>query len=682
MASFDGATLAALVPVILWAGLLLFRGRFWRADQRLENAARDSDKWPEIAPDIVCVIPARDEVATIGLTVTSLLAQDYRGGFSIIVVDDNSQDGTAAAVQDDPRVTVVAGKPLPGGWTGKLWAVDRGLEKAAEIMPGAPYVLLTDADIEHDPASLRRLAAKAEEGFDLVSLMVLLKVGNFWERLLIPAFVFFFQKLYPFAWVNDPGRKTAAAAGGCMLVRRRALERIGGVAAIADRVIDDCALAAAIKDSGGRIWLGLTTKVRSMRAYGELSDIWSMVTRTAFVQLGHSALMLAAAVIAMSVLYLAPPGFVFLGIADGNASQLALGVLAWALMAEAYRPTLTLYRLSSWRAWGLPLAAALYCAMTMDSARRHWRGGGGAWKGRIYRKNARTVGGSAASGVTIAAMNDAPQIQAAEIVRRAKTSFYWAMRRLPAARRNAMFAIYAFCREVDDIADEPGIEAEKKLRLDEWRDEIERLYAGDPKAAISRALASPVARFGLGREDFIHIIDGMKIDARQSLRIADMNELEDYCDRVACAVGRLSNRVFGIDAETGDLVAAALGEALQLTNILRDLAEDAARDRLYLPLSLLRAHGIDDQDPAKVLAHPNLFEVCEDVADRARRRFDEADALLGRCDRARMRPAVMMMEVYRRIFDKLLARGWSRIGERVSLSKAEKLWVVFRYGII
>jgi squalene synthase HpnD len=680
--AFDGTTIAALVPVLPWAAMGLFRGRFWRADQRLEDAARDLDKWPEV----VCVIPARDEAATIGLTVTSLLGQDYRGALSIIVVDDNSRDGTAAAVPTDARVTVVAGKPLPAGWTGKLWAVDQGLQKAASVAPGAEYVMLTDADIEHDPESLRRLVAKAGEGLDLVSLMVLLKVGNFWERLLIPAFVFFFQKLYPFAWVNDPGKKTAAAAGGCMLVRRRALDGIGGVAAIKGQVIDDCALAAAIKDSGGSIWLGLTTKVRSIRAYEGLSDIWSMVTRTAFVQLRHSALMLACAVLAMSILYLAPPGFVFLGLVNGSAPQLALGFLAWALMAEAYRPTLTLYRLSSWRAWGLPLAALLYCAMTVDSARRHWRGGGGAWKGRSYRQNAMgdsgDVDAGAASGVTIAAMNDSPEFQAAEIVRRAKTSFYWAMRRLPAARRNAMFAIYAFCREVDDIADEPGEEAEKNRRLDEWRGEIERLYAGDPQAVISRALASPVARFGLGREDFLRVIDGMKIDARDTLRIADMSELEDYCDRVACAVGRLSNRVFGVDAETGDRVAAALGEALQLTNILRDLAEDAARDRLYLPLSLLRAHGIDEEDPAKVLAHSNLPKVCVDIADRARRRFDEAAALLGRCDRAQMRPAVMMMEVYRRIFERLVARGWSSIDKRVSLSKAEKLWVVFRYGII
>ncbi len=677
---FDGATITALVPVILWAAMMLFRGRFWRADQRLEDAARDRNGWPEI----VCVIPARNEAATIGRTVNSLLGQDYPGGFPIIVVDDNSRDGTTYAVPTDARLTVPAGKPLPPGWTGKLWAVNQGLEKAAEIAPDAEYVMLTDADIEHDPGSFRRLVAKAEaeEGLDLVSLMVLLRVENFWEILLIPAFVFFFQKLYPFAWVNDPGRKTAAAAGGCMLVRRTALERIGGVAAIRGRVIDDCALAAAIKASGGRVWLGLSDKVRSIRAYEGLSDIWSMVTRTAFVQLRYSALMLAAAVLAMGVLYLAPPGFVILGMVDGNAPQLALGVLAWALMAEAYRPTLALYRLSSWRAWGLPLAAALYTAMTVDSARRHWRGGGGAWKGRSYRQDASSVAAAAASGVTMTAMNDSPELQAAEIVRRAKSSFYWAMRRLPAERRNAMFAVYAFCREVDDIADEPGMEAEKNRRLDEWRDEIERLYAGDAKAPVSRALASPVARFGLRREDFLHVIDGMKIDARESLRIADMDELEDYCDRVACAVGRLSNRVFGIDAETGDPVAAALGEALQLTNILRDLAEDAARDRLYLPLSLLRAHGIDDEDPAKVLAHPNMPAAAAALARLAKRRFDEAAALLGRCDRARMRPAVMMMEVYRRIFERLMARGWSNIDEQVGLSKAEKLWIVFRHGII
>jgi len=278
--------------------------------------------------------------------------------------------------------------------------------------------------------------------------------------------------------------------------------------------------------------------------------------------------------------------------------------------------------------------------------------------------------------------NDSPEHQAAELVRRSKTSFYWAMRRLPLEKRNAMFAIYAFCREVDDIADEPGDEADKLDRLDLWRMDIDSLYAGKPTFPIARALERPVSRFGLAREDFIHVIDGMAMDAGASLRIKDVGELLEYCDHVACAVGRLSNRVFGVAPDTGDKVATALGQALQLTNILRDLAEDAERDRLYLPLDLLEEHGIIETDPARVLTHPSLPRVAGELAELAAERFNQAAALLKDCDPDQMRPAVMMMEVYRRIFERLLKRGWLKINEPVKITKLEKLWVVLRYGII
>jgi phytoene synthase len=270
------------------------------------------------------------------------------------------------------------------------------------------------------------------------------------------------------------------------------------------------------------------------------------------------------------------------------------------------------------------------------------------------------------------------------VVRRSGTSFFWAMRFLPRIKRDAMFAIYAFCREVDDVADDPGVEADKRARLAEWRDEVERLYAGRPTHPVARALVRPVAYFGLHRRDFLAVIDGMEMDAADRVRIADLAELELYCDRVACAVGRLSNRIFGIDEARGDAVAHALGQALQLTNILRDVYEDAARDRLYLPRALLAARGVaeDEGGLAVVLAHPALAEVCGELADLAGRRFVEAAAALARCDRAQMRPAVMMMEVYRRIFARLRVRGWRRLDEPVKLSKAEKLWVALRYGLV
>ena len=267
-------------------------------------------------------------------------------------------------------------------------------------------------------------------------------------------------------------------------------------------------------------------------------------------------------------------------------------------------------------------------------------------------------------------------------VRRSGSSFSSAMRRLPTDKRNAMFAVYAFCRQIDDIADDPGEEADKLAQLEQWRSEIESLYAGHPEHLVGLALAAPVARFGLDKQDFLAVVDGMEMDAGRSLRITDRDHLGLYCDRVACAVGRLSNRIFGIDDETGARVARALGEALQLTNILRDIGEDAQRDRLYLPQDLLRAHGITEPDIGAVLAHPNLPGVCVEMAGIAQSRFDEATALLDKCDRRRMRPAIMMMEVYRRIFVGLSRRGWRDLDRPVSLSWAEKLWVLLRYGVI
>lgn len=268
------------------------------------------------------------------------------------------------------------------------------------------------------------------------------------------------------------------------------------------------------------------------------------------------------------------------------------------------------------------------------------------------------------------------------VVRRSKTSFFWAMRTLPEAKRRGMYAVYAFCREVDDIADEKGTFADKLARLDEWRGEIGRVYGGGPRHPVTWALAGPIADFGLRETDFLTVIDGMEMDAGDSVRIADMEALALYCDRVASAVGRLSIRIFGEPGEPGQRVAQSLGQALQLTNILRDLHEDAGRDRLYLPDRLLRAHGIPDGEADRVLAHPSLPAVCRALADLAEQRFDETDRALEACDRRRMRPAIVMMEVYRQLLKRLVARGWRRLDVRVKLSKAEKLWIAFRHGMM
>jgi len=268
------------------------------------------------------------------------------------------------------------------------------------------------------------------------------------------------------------------------------------------------------------------------------------------------------------------------------------------------------------------------------------------------------------------------------VVGRSGTSFFWAMRLLPRPRREAMFAVYAFCREVDDIADDEAAVALKRARLGRWREEIDRLYAGRPQSPIARALADPVARYGLAREDFLALIDGMEMDAGDAMRAPSMAELELYCARVAGAVGLLSVRVFGATGETARRLALTLGEALQLVNILRDLAEDAARGRLYLPRELLAAHGIASREPRAVLADPALGAVCDDLAVVARRRFAEARVLLAACPRRPMRPAVVMMTVYRRLLDRLVRRGWTRLDAPVRLSAAEKLWVALRHGVL
>jgi len=268
------------------------------------------------------------------------------------------------------------------------------------------------------------------------------------------------------------------------------------------------------------------------------------------------------------------------------------------------------------------------------------------------------------------------------LVRRSGTSFFWAMRLLRDEKRRAMYAVYAFCREVDDIADEPAHLENKLARLQEWRDEIDRLYDGRASLPVARALAGPIARFELRRDDFLAIIDGMEMDAAERVRIPDVAALALYCDRVACAVGRLSVRVFGIDSGNGDRLAQSLGQALQLTNILRDLDEDAERDRSYLPSDLLKRHGIMATDPKAVLADPALPEVCAEIAAIAARRFDEAAAVLAGCDSNKVRPATMMMEVYRRTFLRLRARGWRPPRARVALSRFEKLWVILRYGFV
>lgn len=379
----------SVVSLAAWIFLLLARGGFWRADIGLSPAAPAGGDWPEV----VAVIPARNEAETVQEVLTAHGASDYPGRLSVVLVDDSSSDGTAAlaerAAEASPRaIHLVQAPALPAGWTGKLWALETGLRAAEEQAPNASWVLLTDADIVHAPATLRRLVSKArKERADLVSLMARLDDRGFWGGLLVPAFIFFFQKLYPFAWVADPRRKTAAAAGGCVLVRRAALSDIGGIAAIRGALIDDCTLAARVKHGppARKIWLGLAERaVVSRRDNRSLGSIWTMVARTAFAQLHRSYALLLGTVLGMALLYLAGPAILLSWPWHGSFAAAAAGGASWALMALAYGPTLARYDRPRLAGLALPLAACIYTLMTIDSARRHLMGRGGGWKGRTY----------------------------------------------------------------------------------------------------------------------------------------------------------------------------------------------------------------------------------------------------------------------------------------------------------
>ena len=374
------ALVIADIAFAAWIYLLFGRGFFWLMRERDDH---DLPPEPAVWPDVVAVVPARNEADVVGRSVASLLAQDYPGSFRTILVDDNSDDGTASAAEAaaaelgaSPRLTVLAGKPLASGWTGKLWAVAQGVAAASAAAP--TYLWITDADIAHDAATLRRLVARAEAGrLTLVTLMARLQTGTWPERLLIPAFVFFFDMLFPFGQVNDPKSKIAAAAGGCMLVRREALEAAGGIASIRGEIIDDCALGARLK-AQGPIWLGLTRTSVSLRPYGSLGDIGRMVSRSAYAQLRYSPLLLAGTLAGMALVYLAAPVIVLTG--PGAARWVGLAV--WALMAAAFRPIARYYGLSPLWGFALPLIGALYTLFTLQSAIDVWRGRGGMWKGR------------------------------------------------------------------------------------------------------------------------------------------------------------------------------------------------------------------------------------------------------------------------------------------------------------
>jgi hopene-associated glycosyltransferase HpnB len=379
--------------LMIWLFLLLFWGNFWWTNRQINSPQNSIEFYPHVS----IIIPARNESETLPVSLPSVLNQDYPGQWSVILIDDNSSDCTTQVAQNIAkkndqinRIKIVQGKKLPSNWKGKLWAIKQGINLAQQQTIIPDYFLLTDADIKHAPSNLSQLVSKAEqENLALVSLMVFLRCENFWEKLLIPAFVFFFQKLYPFPWVNDVSKPIAAAAGGCILIRRQALEDIGGIEAISQALIDDCSLAQAVKfncenKQNNNIWLGLTKTTFSVRAYDNLKTIWAMISRTAFTQLNYSVLLLVGTVIGMSIIYLAPPVYLVIGLVNNDWLIAGMGTITWLLMIVAYLPTIKFYKLSFLWAISLPAIAILYTLMTVDSALKYWQGKGGAWKGRTY----------------------------------------------------------------------------------------------------------------------------------------------------------------------------------------------------------------------------------------------------------------------------------------------------------
>jgi hopene-associated glycosyltransferase HpnB len=372
--------LLAAVPLLIWLYLLVARGGFWRVSRQFAPLPAKH----EPGRKIVAIIPARNEAPVIGDAIRSLLRQRFAGSIHVVAVDDGSSDGTysaaveaAAGIGLSSQLTVIAAASPAPGWSGKVWAMSQGVVAASALH--ADYLLFTDADIHHDPDQLATLVAIAEvQRRDLVSCMVKLQAVTWAERCLIPAFVFFFLKLYPPAWTTSPRFRTAGAAGGCMLIRPQVLARIGGLAAIGSQIIDDCALARAVKAAGGSIWLGLTENAHSTRSYGSVAQIGRMISRTAFNQLHHSYLLLIVTMAGLFLTYLLPP----LLLLTGRPLSMAFGAAAWVLMSIGYAPMLRFYRLSALWSLCLPAVASFYAGATLRSAIQYRLGRGGQWKGR------------------------------------------------------------------------------------------------------------------------------------------------------------------------------------------------------------------------------------------------------------------------------------------------------------
>ena len=586
----------------IWLYLLAGRGGFWLGRERDDGAAAArpaGSPWPAVT----AVIPARDEAESVGETVSSLLRQDYPGAFNVIVVDDQSRDGTARVARDAAaalgaadRLTVLSGRTLPAGWTGKLWAQHQGVEAAATMPHPPDFLLLTDADIVYVPDELGRLVARAQAGGSvLTSLMAKLRCESFAERMFIPAFIFFFQMLYPFAWANDPRRATAAAAGGCMLVRRETLREAGGMASIRTALIDDCALAKRLK-AHGPIWIGLTDGVSSARAYPALEDIRHMVSRTAYAQLRYSPLLLAGTVLGLAVTYLAP---VLLAVFAGGMAQI-LGIAAWLLMALAFQPTLRFYRVSPLWGLALPAIAATYMAFTrgfrLSACARARRDVEGPRPGERPKRQR--------FGITMsdASMSDADTWRSGKGHR--NENFPVASFLIHPRHRAAILAFYNFVRTADDIADHAALAPAEKLRL------LDHLGAGlvgenDDDASAVRL------REALAERTIVAAACAGSARGFQARRDQAALSRLGRSHRLLLAVGDAGRPLrLDVHGESRAVWPAndALCAALQIINHLQDCKDDYSNlDRVYVPLDRLSAHGVGVEALGEPRASPPLL---------------------------------------------------------------------------
>ncbi|HEX5279429.1 MAG TPA: squalene synthase HpnC [Micropepsaceae bacterium] len=590
------------LSLAIWLYLLVFRGHFWLFRER-DTLAIPAGEGTDIWPSVVAVVPARNEADGIERVLGSLDAQAYAGKLRIIVVDDQSTDDTAARVRNlvSGRITLISGSPRPPGWTGKLWALSQGIAAAEADQP--EFLWLTDADIIHSADNLAQLVRRADSGrFVLVSLMAKLSCESRAERLLIPAFVFFFSMLFPFSWVNRRDNPTAAAAGGCMLVRRAALVAAGGIGAIRGEIIDDCALARRLKHHGA-MWLGLTRRATSVRPYATFGEIRGMVARSAFAQLHYSWALLVVTLLGLGVVYGAAPLLAIFG----SGVTRGIAAAAWVCMVVAFWPISRFYGRLPISGVALPAIAGCYAAFTLDSAVQHLRGRGGMWKGRAQAMDP--------------AADASPHTELSSGKTHRDENFPVASMLIAPQHRDIVLAFYRFVREADDVADNADAGAERKLDL---LNEMRRTLLGEKDSVPSGVhLRAMLSQRRLSPQHALDLLEAFRRDVTK-LRYRDWDDLVDYCSVSAMPVGRFVLDVHGESRAVWPM-NDALCAALQIINHIQDCGADYRNlNRVYIPLDAFAAAGLVTDSLARNRASPALRSVFRGLVARNQALLDHA----------------------------------------------------------